>query len=201
MGSRRKARDYFRNRLREERERREWSQTYLAELLAKQGFSMYGTTIAKIEAGDRAVQIDEAAAIADLFDVSLDSLLGRAVGLENDLAFAVRIAQQTARRHLDQVGDMIEANAQQAEEISGFDFAQRDELLSLIGAASEPLILADLALRQVERFALAVDAPVALANRTIGQQAAATIRKMLGPDMTEQAIAEGVTWLVEESER
>jgi hypothetical protein len=41
---------------------------------------MHPTTVAKIEAGDRSVRINEAVGIADLFEVSLDSLLGRKLG-------------------------------------------------------------------------------------------------------------------------
>ena len=41
---------------------------------------MHATTIAKIEAGSRSVRINEAVGIADLFEVSLDTLLGRKSG-------------------------------------------------------------------------------------------------------------------------
>ena len=38
---------------------------------------MHHTTVAKIESGDREVKLDEAAAMADLFDLPLDSMMGR----------------------------------------------------------------------------------------------------------------------------
>lgn len=67
-------------------------------MLSDKGIHMYATTIAKIEAGDRAVQIDEATGIADLFDMSLDSLLGRNKALENELSYAVRTLREVAQK-------------------------------------------------------------------------------------------------------
>jgi transcriptional regulator with XRE-family HTH domain len=70
--------DYFRKGLRAERERRGLTQPELAELFRANGINLHWSTIAKIENGDRSVRIDEAARIADVFEVSLDTLLGRA---------------------------------------------------------------------------------------------------------------------------
>jgi transcriptional regulator with XRE-family HTH domain len=75
----------FRKRLRRERERLGWSQNDMAERLERQGFSFYGTTIAKVEAGNRMVGIAEAVAIADLLEVPLDTLLGRKPKPRRDL--------------------------------------------------------------------------------------------------------------------
>lgn len=47
----------------------------MAKVLSDNGTGMHATTIAKIEAGDRAVRIDEAVAIADALDIPLDDLL------------------------------------------------------------------------------------------------------------------------------
>ena len=65
--------------MRAERERRGWSQEELAKRLTDKGVDTYASTVAKIESEKkpRAVRLAEAAAIADLFDVSLDTLLGR----------------------------------------------------------------------------------------------------------------------------
>ena len=53
-------------------------QRELADKLADKGINMHWTTIAKIEkGGERSVRIDEAAAFADVFGVSVDHLLGR----------------------------------------------------------------------------------------------------------------------------
>ncbi|SIJ65614.1 Helix-turn-helix [Mycobacteroides abscessus subsp. abscessus] len=69
--------EYLRGKLKAERVQRNWSQADVAKLLSTNGFQMYPTTIAKIEAGDRAVKIEEAIALADLFDITLDALTGR----------------------------------------------------------------------------------------------------------------------------
>lgn len=72
------AEDQFRMRLREERERRNLSQADVAKRLGDMGVDgIYATTIAKMENGERAVRVDEAAAIADLFETSVDVLTGR----------------------------------------------------------------------------------------------------------------------------
>ena len=58
---------------------------------------MHWTTIAKIEAGTRAVRIDEAAAIADLLGVSVDHLLGRRARPKSDLVHALRAAAEAGQ--------------------------------------------------------------------------------------------------------
>ncbi len=76
--------------MRTEREHRKWSPAHLAKLLSDNGVEqIYPTTVAKIEAGERKVRINEATVIADLFGVSLDSLLGRGAGLDNDLVYTL----------------------------------------------------------------------------------------------------------------
>ncbi|QCQ93031.1 helix-turn-helix transcriptional regulator [Rhodococcus sp. SGAir0479] len=73
----------FRRRVKFERERREWTQAELADQLNARGGTFgkfYPSTIAKIEnpAGDkpRAIRLDEAAALADVFGVGIDEMLG-----------------------------------------------------------------------------------------------------------------------------
>lgn len=91
MGRAERARDDFRNKLRSERRDRGLSQAELAKLLeqnTKQAW--HPTTVAKIEAGERAVRIDEATAIADLFELSLDRFLGRSVTPRDDMMYAMR---------------------------------------------------------------------------------------------------------------
>lgn len=93
MGRRERIADYFRKRLRSERELKGWSQADMAKMLSDNGF--HATTIAKIEAGDRTVRIDEATAIADLLGLSLDALLGRK-GLEDDASHALSVLADEA---------------------------------------------------------------------------------------------------------
>lgn len=49
----------------------------------------HGTTVAKMEAGTRSVRINEAIAIADLFEVTVDQLVGRQEPNEFSLTYAM----------------------------------------------------------------------------------------------------------------
>src|ERR1700734_1450400 len=89
----------FGQELQRERTRRGWTQPQMAELLSAKGItSIHSTTLAKIEAGNRSVRINEAVAIADLLDVSLDALLARQRTDESStLTFAMRTALDYCR--------------------------------------------------------------------------------------------------------
>ena len=50
---------------------------HIATLLSDKGFAIFPTTVAKIESRGRAARIDELVAVADLFGISVDALLGR----------------------------------------------------------------------------------------------------------------------------
>lgn len=76
MGAHNFSESQFRENLRRERETRNWSQAHLAKLLSAKGLGVYPTTVAKIEAGERAARIDEVVAVADLLGVSVDALVG-----------------------------------------------------------------------------------------------------------------------------
>jgi transcriptional regulator with XRE-family HTH domain len=112
MGRRKWTEDYFSKRVRTERERRGWSQADMAKMLTDKGIPMHWTTIAKIEKGDRSVRIDEAAGIADLFEVSLDVLLGRNRD-ENRSGFVWMAAQlqSLARKSANDVDGLSETLA------------------------------------------------------------------------------------------
>ncbi len=78
MGNQKWIDQRFGKRVKAERDNRGWSQAEMAKMLSDKGIHpMHPTTVAKIEAGDRSVRITEAVGIADLLDVSLDTLLGR----------------------------------------------------------------------------------------------------------------------------
>lgn len=83
----------FGEAVRKERDDKGWTQPQMAEQLG-----MHPTTLAKIEKGDRSVRIVEAVAIADLFGVSLDRLLGRRAGIANEVADIVGNLQHAAGR-------------------------------------------------------------------------------------------------------
>lgn len=57
------------------REARGWSQTELAENLAKHGFEYHQTTIGKLESGSRPLRIGELFAMAHVFEVSAIDLV------------------------------------------------------------------------------------------------------------------------------
>lgn len=66
----------FARRLREEREKVGISQTALAHRLSERlGVTIYSTAVTKMENGSRAIKIEEAVAVAEIFDVSLISLV------------------------------------------------------------------------------------------------------------------------------
>jgi transcriptional regulator with XRE-family HTH domain len=68
----------FRHRITRERKKRGWSQAEVArKLKAKDIDNVHISTVSKIEAGDREIKLDEALAIAEIYGLSLDVLLGR----------------------------------------------------------------------------------------------------------------------------
>jgi transcriptional regulator with XRE-family HTH domain len=113
--------NHFSKALKDQRKGRNWSQSQLEKMLAEKGIHLHWTTIAKIEKGERSVRIDEAAAIADLFDTSVDALLGRQLPVDT-LTFAlatlmsyvtdcqrqIREVQGTATDIAEQVNDLSE---------------------------------------------------------------------------------------------
>ncbi|OBI77011.1 helix-turn-helix transcriptional regulator [Mycobacterium sp. E740] len=123
----------FRERVRRERERRDWSQAELAKLLQDKGIgSVYPTTVAKIEAGERAVRIDEATALADIFEVSVDALLGRSSSFEQDRLYAVRDAALQATAGVSAISTtLINVFA----ELEGLEFDNREAVTAAAGRA------------------------------------------------------------------
>lgn len=80
--------------MRAERKNLNKSQAQLAKLLKDNGFSAaHPSTVAKVEAGDRAVSLDELAAYSAVFNVSMSKLLGQPARPRGDLLYAVRGAE------------------------------------------------------------------------------------------------------------
>jgi transcriptional regulator with XRE-family HTH domain len=80
----------FRERIVLQRTQREWSQMEVARRLTAMGIdNMHNTTIAKIEAGDREIKLDEAVALAELYGLSIESLIGRRPGSADDIQYAL----------------------------------------------------------------------------------------------------------------
>ena len=100
MGSQKWIDQGFGKLVKAERDQRGWTQLAMAQMLEAKGIPMHATTIAKIEAGDRSVRINEAAGIADLFELPLDFLLGRKPGTRrNELSYSLRHLRDTAAGH------------------------------------------------------------------------------------------------------
>ena len=75
-------------------------------LTAKGIDNMHHTTVAKIEAGDREIKLDEAVAMADLYGMSLDAILGG----KRDLDYLVEALTETvssARTELDRTAKSL----------------------------------------------------------------------------------------------
>jgi hypothetical protein len=88
------------------------------------------TTIAKIEAGDRAVRIDEATAIAHVFEVSLDSLLGRKAGVVDDPAYPIRALRDKAMKDVRDVGTISRSFRDTLVDVRGLEFDGRETVES-----------------------------------------------------------------------
>jgi hypothetical protein len=100
--------------------------------------NMYPTTVAKIEAGDREVKLDEAAALADLFGMSLDAMLGKGMPDESSLTFALMNVSSyaaMAARHTATAGQTATDLEEILEDIE--DRFERPEVPDLMGLARE----------------------------------------------------------------
>lgn len=112
--------DRLRERLRAERERRGWSQAEVAKILLENYPGMYGgthrTTIAKIEAGERAVHVMELHAFANLFQTTVDDLMGRSQD-RNDLVLAMSKLTSVAHRSAGEVKALSEHIKYELEDV------------------------------------------------------------------------------------
>lgn len=119
----------FGERIREEREARGWSQADVARKLSAAGIRpMHPTTVSKIEAAERSVRITEAVGIAELFEMSLDNLLGRPddsgvvfalttlCSYAGDAERQIKRAQEVAA----DIGDQLEA-VEESFDLNGLD--------------------------------------------------------------------------------
>jgi transcriptional regulator with XRE-family HTH domain len=117
MGKPRTSEIRFRERVRSERECRSWSQARLAEALKDNGLPyVFPSTVAKIEAGDRAVRINEASALADIFGLSIDTLVGRPAR-GGDLAWAVSKLTSNAQKIAGEVSTLRLRLIAEAEDV------------------------------------------------------------------------------------
>jgi transcriptional regulator with XRE-family HTH domain len=142
--------DRFRKALSRLRDRDGLTQAQLAAELEHRGLSMHWTTVAKIEKGDRSVRIDEAAAIADVFNVSVDALLGRSAPAGTDFMHALRgvlDAKEQARQAVSVHQRML---SEAADSLAGVDTTGRyAELVADCEAACNVLDRAEQALAAI----------------------------------------------------
>ncbi|WP_286274095.1 helix-turn-helix transcriptional regulator [Mycobacterium antarcticum] len=140
---------------------RGWTQTELAKMITDQGvgIGMHWTTIAKIEKGDRSVKIDEAVVIADLFEVSVDSLLGRQ-GKDDRGLYPLRLLKDSARQAEGQVTAVAAALAERMDDAKELDFRGRDSLLGDGEQVAKTLHHASLALGRIAGFDLPAEATI-----------------------------------------
>lgn len=158
MGRREGIDVYFRKKLRQERERRGWSQADVAKMLSDNGLPMYPTTVAKIEAGERGVRIDEAAGIADLLEVPLDWLVGRqASGQGTEIRYALRALQEKARAMVVDIALMGTALSDWKSDTSELSFEWKDEFQADCDDASHSLVETQMQLMKIVGRQLAED--------------------------------------------
>lgn len=120
--------EQFGQQLKKQRQLRGWTQPQLAAMLIDKGVSpMHATTIAKIEAAQRSVRINEAVAIADLFSVSVDSLLGRQEPDDTTFFFAMTVLQAYVDDAVGKIREVQGVYSDIDDQIDGvaerFDFA------------------------------------------------------------------------------
>jgi transcriptional regulator with XRE-family HTH domain len=123
--------DQFRQRLRDERERRGWSQQKVADLLAAHG--------------SRGIRLDMLWAFADIYGVSVDALLGRS-GRSGDLAWAVSKLASNAQKAATEVDMVAHRLRTEYDEVRAMCRNDELPLLEVGGSALMQLSLASSAL-------------------------------------------------------
>lgn len=106
MGSNSQHSDRLRHRINAERIRHSWSQAELAALFPA-ALGIYPSTIAKVEAGFRGVRTDELAALADIFGISVDALMGRASS-GTDLVWAMSRLTSNAQKSAGEINTLVD---------------------------------------------------------------------------------------------
>jgi transcriptional regulator with XRE-family HTH domain len=131
MGTKQLARTELRNTLFRLRDSRGLTMARMADLLSTKGLTVYATTIAKIESGSRAVQIDELVAYAEIFDVSIDMLLGHTSTGAGDKSALVRKLLDQLERSLWVIQSSRVALSDAASDLDGYDLTPAESLLHL----------------------------------------------------------------------
>jgi transcriptional regulator with XRE-family HTH domain len=123
----------------------------MAKLLSDKGLTVYPTTVAKIEAGERAVRIDELVSIADVFNVSVDTLLGHRVDQVKDKDFLISALADQAMRARWQIESTSTALRSALADLGGFKLRGHEKTLQTgCEQACDALLTAAAAIRKTE---------------------------------------------------
>ncbi len=95
----------FIHQMERRREAAGWTQTDLARKLKVRGLPFHQQTIQRIEKGERAVRLDEAFVIAEVFDVSLDAMLTHFEGPMDSASTAIDRVRRYAEGVTDSFSD------------------------------------------------------------------------------------------------
>lgn len=196
MELREQAEIQFGKRVRDERERRGWSQEELAKRLTDRGIEgMHSSTIAKIESSrkPRAVRLAEASAIAELFEVSLDVLLGRSAIPDRDAVYTLRGVHSTARQVSGQLTTAASSIGERVSDLALLEFEGCDALQSDLLSVTKLLAQAAVRLREIQDFELPPDMAVKVhgvlvdraAREMIERQARESLQKEANTDETQ----------------
>jgi transcriptional regulator with XRE-family HTH domain len=129
MGTEKLAATELRNTLYRLRESQGWSMAAMADILRGKGLKVYPTTIAKIEAGDRTVKVDELVAYAEVFEVSVDTLLGHSTQGAGDKLVQVSALADLGMASLWQL-QATEARLRRAvAAVDGFKLTKHENIL------------------------------------------------------------------------
>jgi len=132
MGRQKWTDDQFGKRIKAERERRGYSQAQMAAMLTRRKTPVHATTLAKIEAGSRSVRINEAVALAELFEVTVDALLGRTGPDQSTVTFALMVLEgyaSDAARLIKQAQGVVSDLGDQLESVDeGFEVPSINQL-------------------------------------------------------------------------
>ena len=151
----------FRDRLRDERTRRGWSQAELAARLAQQREPISQSVLSKMESAGREPRPDELVAIARVFGLTVDSLLGYKGGQPDGLDYAMRSLRDVARRSAVEIKRAANELDVAEAEVFGYMFSGNLELARWFTAFHRHITIALVALRVTE---LLTDIDVASAN-------------------------------------
>lgn len=110
----------FRAQMKFLREQRGVSQTELARQLSDRGLSFHQQTVQRVEQGDRAIRLDEAYLIAEIFDVELSSMTDDLPEGDREL---LQIVDTFRRRSLSTQADLQEVLAEWVEEFEVLAYA------------------------------------------------------------------------------